>query len=300
MNSSKLKRPESVEESKVEHITAMLSSDPVPSAMEGSKGLAMEKEISRSTPQGRTAVSKASKFATFVKRRESDVKSFAIESPFAPNAQLGTKSRAVKKQLSRQDIERKSGDEAKVMKVRASGERSRSDVATSIPKPASEPKDLPEIRSPLSFKQIASYPYSIRLGAFRTLKGAKKAVSIYNKKGFSPYWVEVELNNETWHRVYVGHFKSHKKAERFRTENRLMEAVVKKKKYTTLININTAQESLGGRIQYLKQLGYCPYAIEYNDGQSRLFVGAFVTKDGAKKQCEDLESIGIQGQLVER
>jgi hypothetical protein len=49
----------------------------------------------------------------------------------------------------------------------------------------------------------------------------------------------------------------------------------------------------------LKDLGYSPYVIERDD-QSAVFAGAFVTKEGAEKQQQELESKGVQSRVIER
>jgi cell division septation protein DedD len=151
-----------------------------------------------------------------------------------------------------------------------------------------------------SAEKIVSYPYSIRLGAFSTPGGAKKAVSLYRKKELSPYWVEVELGNKTWYRVYAGHFEGPEQAEKFRKEHRLREALVRKTKYANLIDTYTSPDELEDKILSLKNLGLSPYVIKDHTGQSRLFVGTFVTKEGAEKQYHDLKVRGIQSQVVER
>ena len=151
-----------------------------------------------------------------------------------------------------------------------------------------------------SAQKIVSYPYSIRLGAFSTPGGAKKAVSLYRKKELSPYWVEVELGNKTWYRVYAGHFEGPEQAEKFRKEHRLRQALVRKTKYANLIDTYTSPDELEDKILSLKNLGLSPYVIKDHTGQSRLFVGTFVTKEGAEKQYHDLKVRGIQSQVVER
>jgi cell division septation protein DedD len=151
-----------------------------------------------------------------------------------------------------------------------------------------------------SAEKIVSYPYSIRLGAFATPGRAKKAVSLYRNKGLSPYWTEVELGNKTWYRVYAGHFEGPEQAEKFRKEHGLREALVKKTKYANLVDTYTSPDELEDKILSLKNLGLSPYVIKDHTGQSRLFVGTFVTKEGAEKQYHDLKVRGIQIQVVER
>jgi cell division septation protein DedD len=149
-------------------------------------------------------------------------------------------------------------------------------------------------------QKIVSYPYSIQLGAFRTLGGARENVSLYRKKGLSPYWVEVELASGTWYRVFAGHFEDREQAEKFRREHGLREAFVKKTNYANLIDTYTSPDELEDKILSMKNLGLSPYVIKDHTGQSRLFVGAFVTKEDAEKQYHDLKARGIQSQVVGR
>ena len=50
----------------------------------------------------------------------------------------------------------------------------------------------------------------------------------------------------------------------------------------------------------LERFGYFPYVIKGEDGESRLYVGAFITRKGAEQQYHDLKSRGIQSQIVQR
>jgi cell division septation protein DedD len=160
--------------------------------------------------------------------------------------------------------------------------------------------DAESHKTPVPNEKIQSNPYSIYLGSFRNLKRAKKAVSLYRKKGLSPNWVKVELSKGTWYRVYAGHFEDAKKAERYRKEHRLGEASIKKTRFANLIDIYTSSDKLEEKIQSLRNLGYSPYVIEDHHGKSLLLVGTFITREGADKQYHDLKSDGVENQVMER
>jgi len=125
-------------------------------------------------------------------------------------------------------------------------------------------------------------------------------VSLYSKKGFPAYWVKVELSNGLWYRVFVGYFEGREQAEGFRKDHGLRDAMVKRTAYATLINTYQSRDELGVRVQFLEDLGYSPYAIQDHMGVFRLYVGTFITREGAEKQRQELESRGIQSQVVER
>jgi len=145
------------------------------------------------------------------------------------------------------------------------------------------------------------YPYSIQLGSFRTLDQTRKAVESYRKKGLMAYWSEVEgEGNKRWFRVYAGFFESRAEARRYREEKSLTKSLVKKTPYSTFVGTYRDKQVLEDQTLLLKSLDYLPYAIEEQDGRYRLFVGAFLSKKVAEEKRLDLESKGIQSQVIKR
>jgi capsular exopolysaccharide synthesis family protein len=156
-------------------------------------------------------------------------------------------------------------------------------------------------KGPVIAKKTLSHPYSIYLGSFRTLERAKRAISLYSEKGLSPYCSKVDFHEKgIWFRVFAGHFQDREKAKEFKERHRLKEGTVKKTAYANLIGAYTQSGELENRRLSLKRLGYFPYVIKGEDGKSRLYVGAFITKEGAEQQYHDLKSRGIQSQIVPR
>jgi cell division protein FtsN len=154
---------------------------------------------------------------------------------------------------------------------------------------------------PVIVEKTLSHPYSIYLGSFRTLERAKRAISLYSKRGLSPYCSKVDFHEKgIWFRVFAGHFQDRRKAEEFKERHRLKEGTVKKTAYANLIGTYKQASELDNRHLSLKRFGYFPYVIEGEDGESRLYVGAFITRKGAEQQYHDLKSRGIQSQIVQR
>jgi succinoglycan biosynthesis transport protein ExoP len=146
-----------------------------------------------------------------------------------------------------------------------------------------------------------TFPYSLRLGVFRTLARAKKAVEEYKQNGLSAYWTQVDLGDRgIWFRVYAGHFEDRGKAQRFRKERDLDGALVKATRYTTLVGVYENEDELEREILSLQNLDYCPYTLKDQDGRHRLLVGAFITEEGAQAQQRDLEAKGIQSEVIRR
>jgi succinoglycan biosynthesis transport protein ExoP len=153
----------------------------------------------------------------------------------------------------------------------------------------------------VTVEKTLSHPYSIYLGSFRTLERAKRAISLYSKRGLSPYCSKVDFHEKgIWFRVFAGHFQDRGKAEKFKASHRLKEGTVKKTAYANLIGTYKESSELENRHLSLKRFGYFPYVIKGEDGESRLYVGAFITRKGAEQQYHDLKSRGIQSQIVQR
>jgi cell division septation protein DedD len=288
-SSAKPKRPVTVDEPKVKDEKPVPDAQAKPKSSISAEATPVKKEISKEIFKAKPKdIVKKRTDKAFEAKPGSDIKP---PSQSAPEKPMGTQTPIVAKEISEQSIRGKPDVISKESKIVASQER----VG-----PPAEPKPVPEIQSPVPFNKSVSYPYSLLLYHFRNLERAKEAVSLYSKKGFSAYWVKVELGNGLWYRVFVGCFEGREQAEGFRREHELMDAMVKRTAYATLINTYKSRDELGARIQFLEDLGYCPYVIEGNMGVSRLYVGTFITKEGAEKQQQDLESNGIQSQVVER
>jgi tyrosine-protein kinase Etk/Wzc len=292
---------EFVDEPEVKHETRDPQAQAKSKSSSAAKRSAVKKEISKETlkretqPVAGTPAEKASEG-----KPDPGIEAPIPESQPLPQTQVGTKGPIMTKEISEQVVQGKPDVIYKESKTVASHERPAPDDKTAISGSPSNAKPVSEIKAAAHFKNVVSYPYSIRLGAFRTSRQAQKAVSHYEKKGLSPYWVKVELDDETWYRVYMGDFESAEQAEEFRRRHGLMDAMVKKTRYATLINPYVSAAERERQLQSLRQLGYSPYVIAYDDSQSRLFAGTFVTKEGAEKQRRELESKGIQSQVVER
>ena len=146
-----------------------------------------------------------------------------------------------------------------------------------------------------------AFPYSVYLGAYKTLERAKVAVSLYQDQGLSTYWVEVDLGSKgTWFRIFTGHFQDEDEAQDFIDQRDLEEASVKRTRYSALIGVFSSKDAIERKSEALLKLGYSAYAIEGGNGTSQLYTGAFYTKSGAEKLQMELEDRGIPNQVVER
>jgi len=150
-------------------------------------------------------------------------------------------------------------------------------------------------------KAISSFPYSIYLGSYKTRERAERAVSSYQEKGLSPYWVKLDLGAKgTWFRVFAGYFQRREYAEMFIREKNLVDAKPKHTKYANLIGISETHKEIDTKKYALLSLGYCPYVIRGANGKFLLYAGAFYQKRRAEEAQRDLASQGIKSQLIER
>ncbi|UCB48406.1 MAG: SPOR domain-containing protein [Deltaproteobacteria bacterium] len=146
-----------------------------------------------------------------------------------------------------------------------------------------------------------SYPYSIHLGSYGSPERAKKAMSMYEKKGLVPYWVEVDLGAKgVWFRIFTGYFSNKEKAETYISEKQIADAKSKRTGYANLIGVYESQYELDRKRVTLSRLGYSPYVIPGVNGESLLYTGAFYQKDRAEKQHLQLASKGVRSRVVSR
>jgi succinoglycan biosynthesis transport protein ExoP len=146
-----------------------------------------------------------------------------------------------------------------------------------------------------------AFPFSLYFGSSTSKEKVEEAIAQYSWKGLSPFWVKVNLKDKgTWYRIYAGYFKDHEQAQSFINERNLTKAEIKNTAYANLIGIYDTAGQLENMIRTIQDLGYSPYTVTDQDNRSVLFVGAFITEEGAEEQNKDLQSGGILSQVVKR
>lgn len=159
---------------------------------------------------------------------------------------------------------------------------------------------IPEIEE-VQGGRLETYPYSIYLGSFKTIDRARRAVSIFQQKGISPYWVKIDLGPKgKWYRVFAGHFQSRDEAEGVAIQIGIGKGNSRHTRYANLIGTYGSEEGLNEMRLTLLGLGYCPYVIEGTDGRCHLYTGAFYQHARAKREHNELTLRGVQSQLVDR
>ncbi len=172
-------------------------------------------------------------------------------------------------------------------------EVSKTDVypkTVSVPIPAPKPP-----RTPLH------YPYSLMTGSFKTFQGVNRAASFLGEKGLFPYWNQVNLGKKgTWVRVCVGHFETAKAATEFKKSSGLKTCKIVRTPYTNKIGDFTSKHDIEQKFTSLQKAGYSPYVIEDPQNVYRLFVGAYVTREGADEMAGTLKEAGIDSKVILR
>jgi len=141
----------------------------------------------------------------------------------------------------------------------------------------------------------------VYLGSYQSSEYVKKALSIYENQGLTPYWVKVELGEKgTWRRVFTGYFRSAQEAEAFIQQKRIKDGEVKETRYANLIATFRTRQEGDEKALALTTKGLSAYWIPSADGQVRLYSGAYITKDGAVKNQAELNAMGIKSEIVER
>jgi len=186
-------------------------------------------------------------------------------------------------------------------------------VESSVPEvPPAESLEVPpppQLSPPAEDKSVeeepvyspGAFPFSVYFGSFQTKEKAEEAIAQYSRKGLSPFWVRVELGDKgTWYRVYSGYFNDVEQAQRYINQNDLTEAGVKNTAYADLIGGYNNGDDLRHMRQKIEALGYSTYTLKDQDNTYFLFVGAFLTEEGAGEQLEELRSDGILSRIVRR
>jgi cell division septation protein DedD len=145
-----------------------------------------------------------------------------------------------------------------------------------------------------------SHPYSLFLSSVPDIDLAKETVSQWSKRGFAPYYVKLIFSQGEQYWIYLGCFESRAKAGAFKKQNDLASATIRSTPYANMVGVYDSLEELQRQEKRLMGLGYSSYSVAEPQGKYALFVGAFLQKERAGQQHEDLKSKGIENQIVQR
>jgi hypothetical protein len=140
-----------------------------------------------------------------------------------------------------------------------------------------------------------SFPFSI------SKERVEAAIAQYRREGLSSYWVKIDFREKgVWYRMYAGYFKDQEQARDVINKYKFTGAEIKNTAYANLIGIYDTEDALENMTRTIEELGYSPYTVIDQEGRSALFVGAFITEQGAEEQNKELQSRSIRSRIVKR
>jgi len=144
------------------------------------------------------------------------------------------------------------------------------------------------------------YPYSLLVSSVPDLRFAEETVLQWGKRGLAAYYVRVVFSQGEQYWIYTGCFESRERAEAFKAQKDIPGATLKKTPYANMVGVYESLEELQSQNERLKELGYSSYAVAEPQGKYALFVGAFLQKERARQQHEELKAKGVENQIVKR
>jgi len=160
-------------------------------------------------------------------------------------------------------------------------------------------REKPEVPSLLV--QGVHYPYSVRVGSFKTRARLERAVRSMKEKELSPYWSEVDLGEKgRWFRLFVGYFMTPAEAKAFGEEHAPTGYIVSKTPYAVQIGSSPSLDRLKQKFPAIPEGGHSPYFIQDPEEGHRLLLGAFPSRKAAEQCARTLKETGIDCRAVER
>ncbi|HJX34297.1 MAG TPA: polysaccharide biosynthesis tyrosine autokinase [Desulfatiglandales bacterium] len=146
-----------------------------------------------------------------------------------------------------------------------------------------------------------SFPFSIYFGSSISKERVDATIAQYRREGLHPYWVKIDFKEKgIWYRIYAGYFKGQEQAQDVINKYNFTDAEIKNTPYANLIGVYDTEDALENITRTIEELGYSPYTVIDQEGRSALFVGAFITEQGAEEQNKELQSHDIHSRVVKR
>ena len=146
-----------------------------------------------------------------------------------------------------------------------------------------------------------SFPFSIYFGSSISKEKVEAEIDQYRREGLPVYWVRIDFKEKgIWYRIYAGYFKDQEQAQVVVNKYNFTDTEIKNTAYANLIGTYDTEDELENMTRKIEELGYSPYTIIDQAGRSSLFVGAFITEEGAEEENKELQSRGIPSRVVKR
>jgi len=150
------------------------------------------------------------------------------------------------------------------------------------------------------------YPYTIQISAYRDpVKSVSVATTLVNK-GDPAFACPVHIPGKgDWHRVFIGSYRSQAEAQSAAVElkkRKFQYAQVMRNPYTVQVGLVDSKQAAAKIITGLRAKGYITYSLPDIDrrDKTRILIGAYGTRDEAKRLSEQLTKDGFTCRILPR
>ena len=149
--------------------------------------------------------------------------------------------------------------------------------------------------------KAGALPYSILLETYDNAENARKGMAFYQDRGLQAFAVRVDLGGDgIKHRLFAGSFATAEEARAVIAHYRLSGKMAKRTPFTAHIGVFDQAQALEEAKRKAAAAGLTAYSLGAAGGPAHLFVGAFYTREGAIRQCREIEAAGLPCTATER
>jgi len=149
------------------------------------------------------------------------------------------------------------------------------------------------------------YPFTIHIASYRDEEKARSFITELKKEGLPAFSSLVRIPKGDWYRISIGVYRTLEEAQRAASKvktQKSLNAIVVEKPYAIQVGIFDADQSLKAMESDLRLKGYSSYSVpdRYNNGKTRLLIGAFDSEKDAAAQLRKLEDDLFSPKVVKR
>ena len=169
------------------------------------------------------------------------------------------------------------------------------------------PRNMPPPAAPRKTAVFAEpYPYTIQVSAYRDPAPSVRAATTLANKGDPAFACPVHIPGKgDWNRVYIGSYRSRAEAQSAAVElkkRKFQYVHVTRKPYTVQVGLFDSAQAANEVITRLRTKGYITYSLPDRNrpDKTRILIGAYGTRDEAKRLFEQLAKQGFTSRILPR
>ncbi len=169
------------------------------------------------------------------------------------------------------------------------------------------PRNMPPPAAPRKTAVfVEPHPYTIQVSAYRDPTQSVRAATTLANKGDPAFACPVHIPGKgDWHRVFIGSYRSRAEAQSAAVElkkRKFQYAQVTHKPYTVQVGLSDSDQAANKVITRLRTRGYITYSLPDRNrpDQARILIGAYETRDEAKRLFEQLAKQGFPSRILPR